>query len=303
MSVHLESPYDNDGGVWLRGNLHTHTKRSDGTATPQAMVMAYAAQGYDFLALSDHDQPPLAGPEVDACGLILLPAVEVSSGCPHVLDVGAKQCLSPVNGLQALLDEINATSGFPVLCHPSWEEHFNHYSWELLASLTNYTGIEIFNGLGLDHPGSHLALDKWDRLLAAGRKVWGFANDDAHAPNEIARGWNMVQVAERTPEAILAALRRGSFYASSGVTIEHILCEDSKLSVHATNAQQITIIGRSGKRVCHAYGPELKLDTTYYTGPYLRIECVGACGAMAWSQPIYVRGGRWDASQAGTRQS
>ena len=290
MPVQLESPYDNAGGHWLRGNLHAHTKRSDGTATPQAMVMVYAAHGYDFLALSDHDQAPLSGNDVDACGLVLLPAVEISAGCPHVLDVGAKQRLAPVQGQQALLDEINASSGFPVLCHPSWEENFNHYPWEQLVALSNYAGIEIFNGLCIDQPGSHLAVDKWDRLLSTGRRVLGFANDDAHSPDEAGRGWNMVQAGARTPEALLAALRRGSFYASSGVTIERITCEGAKLTVRAPDAQQIALIGRHGKRVCHAYGPELKLDASNFEGPYLRVECYGTGGAMAWSQPIYVRG-------------
>ena len=289
MSVILESPYASAAGSWLRGNLHAHTKRSDGAATPQAMAMVYAARGYDFLALSDHDQAPLAAGEMDACGLILLPALEVSAGCPHVLAVGVAQRLGPENGLQALLDEIAAAGGFSVLCHPSWEESFNHYPWELLAALTNYQGIEIFNGLCIDHPGSHLAVDKWDRLLSTGRRVWGFASDDAHAPDEVARGWNMVQVAERTPAGVLDALRRGSFYASSGVTIERICCEGTKITVRAPDAQQIALIGRHGRRVCHAYGPELKLDAENYTGPYLRAECYGAGGAMAWSQPIDVR--------------
>lgn len=298
MPVHLESPYDNAGGRWLRGNLHTHTKRSDGAASPQSMVMVYAARGYDFLALSDHDQEPLAADAVDSCGLILLPAVEISAGCPHVLDIGAKKLPTPAKRLQTLLDEIDASGGLAILCHPNWEEHFNHYPWELLLTLTNYTGIEIFNGLCLDHPGSHLALDKWDRLLGAGRRVLGFANDDAHSPDETARGWNMVQAAARTPEAILDALRRGSLYASSGVTIERIVCEGSSLFVRAPGVQQIALIGRHGRRVQHVHGPELKFDAKDFGGPYLRFECYGAGSATAWSQPIYVRGGRWDELQA-----
>lgn len=298
MSVHLESPYAPAGGLWLRGNLHTHTKRSDGSASPQSMVMVYAAHGYDFLALSDHDLPPLAENDVDSCGLILLPAVEISAGCPHVLDIGAKKLLTPANGQQALLDAINAAGGFSILCHPNWEEHFNHYPWELLSALANYTGIEIFNGLCIDHPGSHLATDKWDRLLGAGRRVLGFANDDAHSTDETARGWNMVQAAARTPEAILDALRRGSFYASSGVTIERIACEGSSLFVRAPDAQQIALIGRHGRRVHHAHGSELTFDAKGFGGPYLRIECYGAGGALAWSQPVYMRGGRWDELQA-----
>jgi hypothetical protein len=111
-------------------------------------------------------------------------------------------------------------------------------------------------------------------------------------PDETGCGWNMVQAGERTPEALLAALRRGSFYASSGVTIERIACEGSTLFVRAPDAQQIALIGRHGRRVHHAHAPELKFDAKDFGGPYLRIECYGAGGAMAWSQPIHVRGGR-----------
>ena len=297
MSVRLESPYLNSGGLWLKGNLHTHTSRSDGSASPQSMVMVYAAQDYDFLALSDHDMPPLTD-GLDACGLVLLPAVEVSAGCPHVLDVGARRVVAPTGGQQALLDEINATSGFPVLCHPDWEENFNHYPWEQLAALTGYKGIEIFNGLCLDQAGSHLAVAKWDRLLALGRTVWGFANDDAHTLDETGRGWNVVQAHERTPEAILAALRAGRFYASSGVNIERIVCDGARLYVRAPNAQRIELFSRHGKRVHHVTGPELTIDATLFPGPFVRIECHGAGGVAAWSQPIAVRGGRWDALQA-----
>lgn len=289
MAVRLESPYLNADGAWLRGNLHAHTRRSDGSASPQSMVMVYAAHGYDFLALSDHDEPPLTA-GLDACGLVLLPAVELSAGCQHVLDVGARRVVAPpCGGQQALLDEINATSGFPVLCHPNWEEAFNHYPWEQLAELTGYLGIEIFNGLCLDQPGSHLAVDKWDRLLSLGRTVWGFASDDAHTPDEVGRGWNMVQALARTPEAILEALRAGRFYASSGVTIAQIACNGARLHVRAPNAQRIELFSRHGRRVHVAAGPELTFDAARFAGPFVRIECHGEGGAAAWSQPIAVR--------------
>ena len=39
----------------FRGNLHTHTLWSDGLAFPEQAVRLYAENGYDFLALSDHD--------------------------------------------------------------------------------------------------------------------------------------------------------------------------------------------------------------------------------------------------------
>ena len=50
----LENPYSPDL-PWYRGNLHTHTTRSDGKREPQVVVDDYAERGYDFLMISDHD--------------------------------------------------------------------------------------------------------------------------------------------------------------------------------------------------------------------------------------------------------
>ena len=40
---------------WFKGNTHTHTLWSDGNDFPDMVVDWYKAQGYDFLALSDHN--------------------------------------------------------------------------------------------------------------------------------------------------------------------------------------------------------------------------------------------------------
>ena len=41
-------------GRFFRGNLHTHSTRSDGRREPEAVAAAYRERGYDFLALTDH---------------------------------------------------------------------------------------------------------------------------------------------------------------------------------------------------------------------------------------------------------
>jgi hypothetical protein len=41
-------------GRWFRGNLHTHSNRSDGVAPPEQVIAEYRAAGYDFLVLTDH---------------------------------------------------------------------------------------------------------------------------------------------------------------------------------------------------------------------------------------------------------
>lgn len=39
----------------LRGNLHTHTLLSDGLLSPDEVIARYRNLGYDFLAITDHD--------------------------------------------------------------------------------------------------------------------------------------------------------------------------------------------------------------------------------------------------------
>jgi len=46
--------------VPLRGNLHAHSLFSDGVRSAEQVIAAYEALGYDFLAITDHDDrvPP-----------------------------------------------------------------------------------------------------------------------------------------------------------------------------------------------------------------------------------------------------
>ena len=44
-----------EDGIWLKGNLHTHTTNSDGELPPERVVRAYRERGYQFLCLSDHN--------------------------------------------------------------------------------------------------------------------------------------------------------------------------------------------------------------------------------------------------------
>lgn len=42
-------------GNWYRGNLHTHSKNSDGMLTPEEIVNRYRDRDYHFLSLTDHN--------------------------------------------------------------------------------------------------------------------------------------------------------------------------------------------------------------------------------------------------------
>lgn len=289
--VRLKSPYLADkGAMWLKGSLHTHTTRSDGSLAPQEMIRQYAARGYDFLALSDHDVfAELEG--LDPCGMVLIRAAELTIDSSHLLVIDFREPFVKPDQHQSAIDAVVAQGGLAVLSHPNWGGLFNHHPYGRLLKLSGYAGIEICNGSAVVNPGSHLALDKWDRLLGAGRTVWGFANDDAHHDYEIGRVWNMVRARERSREGILEALRTGSFYASSGVVVETVGCEGPEVNIVTANADRIVITGDTGQRLCAVDSGKLRFDVTDVPFRYVRAECYGRGEQVAWLQPMLIRGG------------
>ncbi len=282
------NPYSAEDLPWLKGNLHAHTTKSDGTRDPQAVVDAYAARGYGFLMISDHDC--LTDPaRLDSYGMVLIPGNEVSAGGPHVLHVGATRAVSPDPDRQKVLDAIKQDGSFAIVAHPNWEKTFAHCPQHSLESWNGYVGIEIYNGVIRHLNGSPLATDRWDRLLGLGRRVWGYAHDDSHRSENDEIAWNMVQSPPGDAAALTAALREGRFYASTGVEIDYIHVSGRTIDVGTRNAQRIVAHSDFGHREAAVDAPAIMLtipeDTTI---TYVRFECWGPGESMAWTQPFYV---------------
>jgi hypothetical protein len=122
--------------------------------------------------------------------------------------------------------------------------HVNHpnYKWgvtaEDLAAVRDLQFIEIWNGVDNDNdPGDALrpsSEEMWDIANTlrieryAARPLLGLATDDAHDHNGNktralpGRAWIMVRSSHLSPQSLLAAIRRGDYYASTGVVIDAI---------------------------------------------------------------------------------
>jgi hypothetical protein len=288
----LADPYrstDARPRAWMRGNLHTHSKRSDGSREPQAVIDDYAGRGYDFLMFSDHDT--FAGPEHfagwNARSLTLIPGNEVTANGSHMLHVGATRRVEPQDDRQAVLDEIGATGGFAVVNHPNWFQNFDHCPHERMSAWQGFAGVEIYNYVINELEGSPYATDHWDRLLSKGRRVWGFANDDAHHDFHAGYAWNCVLAADRSAAALVAAMAAGSFYASTGVTIERVSSEGMRASIVAPDADRIVAVIDHGKRLKTVDARELTVEVPE-NATYVRFECYGRAERTAWSQPLMV---------------
>lgn len=291
--MRLVHPYGNlAGGEWLKGNLHTHTTRSDGARGVQAVVDDYAGRGYDFLALTDHDifTSEAEYAEWNSRGMALIPGNEITRNGPHLLHVGGSHFVEPRADRQSVLDEVasRADTGFIVVNHPDWQKGFDHCPLEKLRAWNGYAGIEIYNGVIGFLNGSPYALQKWETLLSEGRRVWGFANDDSHEAAHVALGWNVVYIHERTSAAIIEALRTGCFYASTGVEITDIRVDEDARRVHieTTNAERIIAHTAWGSRVAVADAATMMLEIPGGL-PYVRFECWGRGEQFAWTQPFF----------------
>ena len=124
-------------GQWVRANLHTHTTRSDGTLDPRDVAQWYWNNGYDVLALTEHDVFFQEDLQLVASDKLLLPGVETTwmpgPSKMHVLIFGAISSLETAlatiersarswDELKTFLNVAHELHIVSVIAHPSWSK-------------------------------------------------------------------------------------------------------------------------------------------------------------------------------------
>ena len=281
-----------DKGVWLKGNTHTHTTHSDGVCSPAEIAAEYKRHGYDFVFLTDHDKRTM--PDEAVKKPLLIPAEEVAFSFKgygyHFVCLGLKKewaagsCRSPMQ----VLARARREGVFIIQAHPYWcgtPSHKCVYPGGLTCP-----AVEVYNKVCDRSIAKGYSSVHWDDLLDAGHRMLGLAVDDAHLRSDIAGGWIMVKAKNRTPEAILAAIRKGSFYSSQGPEIKAIVIRGREIKVACSPVMRVNFItNRSrGHSIVTA---TRRIKEAVWTVPggntYARVELVGALGKMAWSNPIF----------------
>ncbi len=292
INIKWSNPYDVPGRLWLKGNLHTHTREGSGCGQiPLAESLArYAELKYDFLCVSDHMflRDKIAAPK----SLTILPGVEwnsprgdhitVCSFRPDVLKRSLK-----IGDPAKLIAYLVKNQALVVLNHPNWQEP-EHCSREKLVERSAAAGLEIYNAVIDRLAGTALATDKWDYLLSNGRRLLGFGSDDSHGLEDIGRAWIMVRAAARAPRAVMDAIKRGGFYASTGVTVRRIGRRGGHIVVDTVDADEIWAVGAWGVCLSRVHGPRMEFDCGAHKTPYVRFAAYGRGSAMAWTQPFFL---------------
>jgi predicted metal-dependent phosphoesterase TrpH len=283
-------------GQWYKGNLHCHSTESDGAISPEHVVSFYQERGYAFLALSDHrrvtDLSRYVGARFLPLGAMEIDGSDSLTGGPyHMLAIGLRQfrAQQPGVGLVEMLAATAADGGVTVFCHPYW---LGTCATDLLG-LEGCLGVEVFNANCEVEIGKGYSMQCWDDLLQRGKRFFGFATDDAHwRQADHGLGWIMVKAAQLDEAYILAALRDGQFYSSSGPEIHALTLEDGVARVRCSPVDAIHFVGdtRHGERVAGAEGRPITEASYTLRGRerYLRVECVRNDGTRAWSNPLWL---------------
>ena len=296
----------------LKGGLHCHTTRSDGSGTPEEVIRYHYQNGYDFLAITDHRRYNYNNfaPDVP---MTIIPGMEFDnvfeSGkgfrCFHTVCIGPEkdfgngyeqdECFDSGTAknqeeYQHYLDVMHEKGNLTFYCHPQWSSTPARYFEKMQGNFA----MEIWNSgcameIGMDTDAAY-----WDEILGQGICIYGVATDDGHNMNHHCKGWVMVK-AENNIGAILDALKNGEFYSSCGPEIYDFYVEDDKIVVECSPAAQIRfqsdmhptrILRSEDGSLTRA---EIGLDN-YWPGryKYIRATVIDKDGRYAWTNPIFL---------------
>jgi len=268
----IPTPYFDDRIInktpgWYCGELHSHTKESDGELEVNAAIENAMSSGLDFFAITDHftvsqwwriDEPKL--PDI-----VLLNSSEITSQKGHANIHGIKKWVDVFidrddwNANQAA-EETHEQGGLFCINHVmssllGWR-HFD-FNWENADLFEIYHSLEGANNIP--------QIGIWDALLREGFRLIGVAGTDCHYPeNEIEKLGKVVtwvHAKELSQKGIIEGLKNGNVFISFGPKIdfsirnasgstaimgESIRCDGSplKLSISVTSDKpfRVTII-------------------------------------------------------------
>jgi hypothetical protein len=175
----------------------------------------------------------------------------------HMNATNLKSLIPPLHGdsvTETMQNNVNAVvaqrerTGQPMFIHLNHPNFGYGVTAEDLAPVRGERFFEVYNG----HPGvnnsgdaEHASTERiWDIVLTKRLAelnlpvMYGIGTDDGHSYHNIpsrasepGRGWVMVLSDELTPAALIEAMERGDFYASSGVVLESVTSSSDRMDV------------------------------------------------------------------------
>src|SRR5262252_5994161 len=302
-----------DASKFRRGNLHTHTNRSDGDASPLDVYTWYRDHAYGFVAITDHNtftNPADFG--LKSSGFVAVGGEEVTmQGAGRQVHMNALCTDRRIAGGKfqtakaALLHGVTAirdAGGVALVNHPN-------FTWGLKASdlpaamgaqlLEIYSGHPYVASLGdSTHPSTE---EMWDIALSAGLDFTGVAVDDTHhlhRPNRQrasrpGRAWVEVFADSLDEDNICHALRNGLLYASNGPSLRRIRVTEDTYSIWPVDREAaVQFIGKGGKLLAEQKLAPGDASAEYKLAGwegYVRARIINKQGKMAWTPAVRMK--------------
>jgi len=292
-------------GRFHRGNVHTHSSRSDGRRTPEEVCAFYREAGYDFLCLSDHFLERYGFPVTDTRGerrdgFTTLLGAEVHAPANshgeiwHILAVGLPVDFAPTaegETGEALAARARAAGAFVGIAHPQWSSLTIEDGRAMSA---HAHAVEIFNTSCAVETGRADGTALLDALVSEGhRHLSAIATDDAHFTcDDAGHAWTMVKATSNEPEALLAAMKAGHVYASTGPELHCVARDGDEILVECAAARTVALVGRGSRSVYRVADGErpitaLRLPLERFAGDWCRVVVIDRAGRAAWTGPVY----------------
>lgn len=282
-------------GHWYKGNTHIHSTASDGGKTFAELARTYAGSGCHFAFRTDHWVTSAARADPQEYPLLWLDGMELDGTDDagvyyHVVALGSLNGISQGLGMEAALRSAREQGALLVLAHPLWTGNTfeDALRW-------HFDGVEVYNHVCKFLNGKGDGLAYWNAMLSRYPNTLAFAADDAHVnpgDPEPSQAWVVVSAPACTPEAILAALRAGSFYSSLGPEIYDLQLDGDLLTVACSPVKYARLVGPAYHGQRAASLPDQSLMRIEFqiseSWPYMYLELEDDQGRRAWTNPLFI---------------
>jgi len=233
-----------NGTGWVAGDIHVHSRFSDGSGWMDENFTAAARNGMDFINIADHNNSAgwsTAQTAAAEHNMIPIQGNEMGSFRGHAIFMGVDRNLNyetaaggSTRDAIALMKEHTNGQGLAFAAHPyDGTGHPNPWGvygyWD-----SDIDGIEVWNGwYAGNHWANVRARQTWDNLNNQGRRLTGVATTDAHFAEHWGLVYTVAYVQEQTAEGILDAFRQGNMFGTNGPVIslyanEYMMGDDTR---------------------------------------------------------------------------
>ncbi|MBP1925278.1 histidinol phosphatase-like PHP family hydrolase [Sedimentibacter acidaminivorans] len=298
----------------IKGNIHTHTTRTDGEFSVDEIIKLYKKNEYSFLAITDHRI--YYSQEIDYENFIVLNGCEYNCYLKdeklnqdihfHILTLedNLVKATNPIkhndnlykslffdslSQVQELINELKSRGNLIIIAHPK-NKLIPLY---MLINLVNYHGIEVYNT-----KANSDASDYSNELLINNKDIFLTSVDDSHnyydENNNINffRGFIVLADNILNRKNIIQAIKEKNFYASNGPYIYEIIIDKERVLIECSNVRKIVLFGYDNNH-------NVKLITTksetflneaifmlHDSYEFIRLECINEEKKKAWTNII-----------------